>query len=59
MTAYLKSLGMTEAVLSLFRGVGAFSGVAATFTYPLLHAALGACICTSLELLHLGEVTEV
>lgn len=41
MTAYLKSLGMTEAVLSLFRGVGAASGVAATFTYPVLHRKLG------------------
>lgn len=41
MTAYLKSLGMTEAVLSLFRGVGAASGVAATITYPVLHRRLG------------------
>jgi Ferroportin1 (FPN1) len=42
MTAYLKSLGMSEAVLSLFRGLGAVAGVAATFTYPLLHSKLGA-----------------
>lgn len=42
MTAYLKSLGMSEAVLSLFRGLGAVAGVAATFTYPLLHRKLGA-----------------
>jgi Ferroportin1 (FPN1) len=44
MTAYLKSLGMTEAVLSLFRGVGAVAGVAATFTYPLLHRRIGALV---------------
>lgn len=42
MTAYLKSLGMTEALLSVFRGFGAVSGVAATFTYPILHRQLGA-----------------
>lgn len=46
MTAYLKSLGMSEAVLSLFRGLGAVTGVAATFTYPLLHSKLGALAIT-------------
>lgn len=48
MTAYLKSLGMTEAVLSVFRGFGAISGVAATFAYPLLHRRLGMCMCALL-----------
>jgi Ferroportin1 (FPN1) len=42
MTAYLKWLGMSEAVLSLFRGLGAVAGVAATFSYPLLHNKTGA-----------------
>ncbi len=52
MTAYLKSLGMTEAVLSVFRGFGAISGVAATFAYPLLHRRLGMCmseLCSSVR----------
>ena len=41
MTAYLKAYGMTEAVLSLFRGAGAAAGVAATLTFPMLHGRLG------------------
>lgn len=41
MTAFLKAGGMTEVVLSLFRGLGAASGVAATFTFPVLHRSLG------------------
>ena len=43
MTAYLKSLGMTEAVLSVYRGVGAAAGVAATFTFPSLAGRIGDC----------------
>ncbi len=41
MTAFLKAGDMTEVVLSLFRGLGAASGVAATFTFPVLHRSLG------------------
>lgn len=42
MTAFLKAEGMSEVVLSLFRGLGAASGVAATFSFPALQRHLGA-----------------
>lgn len=41
MTAFLKAEGMTEAVLSVFRGVGAAAGVAATFSFPLMASSIG------------------
>ncbi|KAK9815567.1 hypothetical protein WJX72_006024 [[Myrmecia] bisecta] len=41
MTAYLKWGSMTEAELSLWRGAGALSGIAATFTFPLLRSRAG------------------
>ena len=41
MTAYLKWQGMTEAVLSLYRGAGAVSGLLATVTFPPIHKVAG------------------
>ena len=41
MTAYLKWRGMTEARLSIFRGLGAVTGVASTYSFPWLHGRLG------------------
>ena len=41
MTAYLKWHGMSEATLSLARGLGAASGIAATFVFPVLHSRTG------------------
>lgn len=41
MTAYLKWLGLSEAVLSIYRGVAAFSGVLGARLYPLLQRGLG------------------
>jgi Ferroportin1 (FPN1) len=41
MTAYLKWKGMTEATLSVFRGLGALSGLSSTFVFPLAHAKIG------------------
>lgn len=41
MTAYLKWQGMSEAELSLYRGVGAISGLLATVVFPALHKRLG------------------
>ncbi|KAL3139042.1 hypothetical protein ABBQ32_005843 [Trebouxia sp. C0010 RCD-2024] len=37
MTAYLKWQGMTEAVLSVYRGAGAVSGLLATVAFPTFH----------------------
>ena len=56
MTAYLNAEGMTEAELSVYRGAGAVSGVAATFAFPCLQKRAGedvhlsskqgyACLC--------------
>ena len=41
MTAYLNAEGMTEAELSVFRGLGAIGGVSATFLFPILHTFVG------------------
>lgn len=41
MTAYLKWSGMAEAELSLYRGLGALSGVLATLVFPLAQRTLG------------------
>ena len=41
MTAYLKWQGMTEAVLSLYRGAGAVSGLLATVAFPPIHKVAG------------------
>jgi hypothetical protein len=41
MTAYLKWHGMDEATLSLARGLGAASGIAATFAFPWLQSRTG------------------
>ena len=37
MTAYLKSIGMTEVALSVMRAGGAISGVSATVIHPIAH----------------------
>jgi hypothetical protein len=42
MTAYMKWRGLPETVLSLYRGAGALSGIASTFTFPKLQEKLGA-----------------
>lgn len=41
MTAYLNWKGMSEAELSLYRGLGALAGVSATFAFPTLQAKVG------------------
>lgn len=41
MTAYLKWLGLTEAVLALWRGVAAFAGIAATAVFPAFQRSKG------------------
>ncbi|KAL4422722.1 hypothetical protein ABPG75_008919 [Micractinium tetrahymenae] len=41
MTAYLKSEGLPEAELALYRGLGAVSGILATLAFPPLHRWLG------------------
>lgn len=38
MTAFLKWKGMKETELSIYRGLGALSGIAATFFFPFFHA---------------------
>lgn len=43
MTAYLKWKGMTEATLSVFRGLGALSGLSSTFVFPQMHKWSGGC----------------
>ena len=45
-TAYLKHLGLSEALVSVARGAGAVSGLLATVAYPRLRGCLGAlCLC--------------
>ncbi|GMH45689.1 hypothetical protein BSKO_13652 [Bryopsis sp. KO-2023] len=41
MTSYLKSLGMSEATLSLYRGVGAVTGVLGAKAFPFFQKTLG------------------
>ena len=41
MTAYLKWQGMSEAVLSLYRGAGAVSGLLSTVVFPTIHRSTG------------------
>jgi hypothetical protein len=41
MTAYMKWRGLTETVLSLYRGAGALAGIASTVVFPRLHADFG------------------
>lgn len=41
MTAYLKWQGMSEAVLSLYRGAGAVSGLLSTVVFPPFHRSTG------------------
>mmetsp|Transcript_38178 Transcript_38178/g.107875 ORF Transcript_38178/g.107875 Transcript_38178/m.107875 type:complete len:490 (+) Transcript_38178:357-1826(+) len=42
MTSYLKWQGISEAEISAFRGIGASVSVLSTFSFPALHAVLGA-----------------
>lgn len=51
MTAYLKWQGMTEAVLSLYRGAGAVSGLLATVAFPPIHKVAGNVCLVQLVLL--------
>ena len=41
MTAYLNWSGMTEAELSIYRGLGALAGVSMTFIFPPLQHSIG------------------
>eukprot|EP00210_Caulerpa_lentillifera_P006279 g5998.t1 len=41
MTAYVKWLGLTEAILSLYRGFGALTGVLGAKAFPYIHKRLG------------------
>ncbi|PRW32971.1 TPR repeat-containing isoform B [Chlorella sorokiniana] len=50
MTAYLKSLGLPEAELAVYRGLGALSGILATVTFPPLHRWLGLVATGSLSI---------
>ena len=43
MTAFLRWCGMSEAELSLYRGLGALAGLAATALFPPLRARIGRC----------------
>ena len=40
-TAYLNWRGMSEAELSIYRGLGAIAGISATFIFPPMHGQLG------------------
>ena len=40
-TAYLNWRGMSEAELSIYRGLGAIAGISATFIFPPMHGKLG------------------
>ena len=53
MTAYLKWHGMEEATLSLARGLGAASGIAATFAFPVLHSRTGGVTAETHEDVHI------
>lgn len=52
MIAFLKSAGETEAVISAFRAVGAVAGLAATVSFPALHARLGLRLCGAVGVLY-------
>ncbi|KAK9817604.1 hypothetical protein WJX74_011025 [Apatococcus lobatus] len=41
MTAYIKDQGLTEAELAVERGLGALTGILATFTFPPMSSRLG------------------
>jgi MFS-type transporter involved in bile tolerance (Atg22 family) len=41
MTSYLKWCGLTEAEVSLYRGVGALTGLLATFIFPGMSRKIG------------------
>ncbi len=45
MTSYLKWSGLTEAEVSLYRGIGAITGLLATFIYPSLRRGIGLLRC--------------
>ncbi len=45
MTSYLKWSGLTEAEVSLYRGIGAVTGLLATFIYPSLRRGIGLLRC--------------
>ncbi|KAI3430443.1 hypothetical protein D9Q98_005038 [Chlorella vulgaris] len=50
MTAYLKTLGLPEADLAVWRGLGAASGILATLTFPPLHRRLGLVATATLSI---------
>lgn len=54
MTAYLKWLGLSEAVLSIYRGAGAFSGVLGARLFPFIQRQFGVhgsgCLGISVQL---------
>jgi hypothetical protein len=45
MTSYLKWRGLSETLLSLYRGGGALAGIASTLVFPALQRRLGAGLC--------------
>ena len=48
-TAYLNWRGLSEAELSVYRGLGALAGILATFAFPHLHSSLGRCPLNALS----------
>lgn len=43
--------GMSEAELSVYRGIGAVSGLLSTYTFPALQSRLGGLCCCLQEVL--------
>lgn len=41
MTSYLKYCGLTEAEVSVYRGIGSITGLLATLVYPALRKRMG------------------
>lgn len=59
MTAYLKWQGMTEAVLSLYRGAGAVSGLLATVAFPPIHKVAGNVSVGAIDIASSAFVSQI
>ena len=59
MTAYLKWQGMTEAVLSLYRGAGAVSGLLGTVVFPPIHKVSGNMFVNLIDIAASTTVSQV
>ena len=57
MTAYLKWQGLTEAKLSLYRGAGAVSGLAAIDIVPRVPSGISAAVCKGVQLMSIEDRT--